>query len=326
MSKKRVFVTRNIPKIGIDILKKHFEVKVYSKDRVIPRQDLLKGVKWCDALLCLLTDKIDQEVIDANPNLKIISNYAVGFNNVDIKHASQKHIPVSNTPGIEISDAVAEHTIALMFSLAKRLHEAELFIREGKYIGWEPMLLLGSQLKGKILGIVGLGRIGTGVAERAGRGMGMDVLYYDVIRNKKFEKKYHAKFSAIKTILKTADVITLHVPLLPSTKHLIGRKEFALMKKTAILINTSRGPIINEKVLVKALKRKQIAGAGLDVFEYEPKIAAGLAKLNNTILTPHIASATVEAREAMAILAAKNIINVLQGKKPLALVNKDYNQ
>lgn len=321
--KAKVFVTRKIPESGIKLLQKECSVRMYSPDRPIPRKELLRGVKWCDALLCLLTDKIDQEIIDANPKLKVISNYAIGFDNIDVTYATQKKIPICNTPGKAIVEAVAEHTIALMFSVSKRICEADKFTKQGKYRGWEPMLLLGMELVGKTIGIVGLGRIGSGVAQRAKKGLGMKVIYYDVRRNDEFEKTYDAQFFSLPTLLKTADVITLHVPLLPTTRHLISSKELALMKRTAYLINTSRGPIVEEKALVKALRRKRIAGAGIDVYEFEPNLTPGLAKLSNAVLTPHIASATIEARSEMSVDAAKNILAILHGNKAPMTVNPE---
>jgi len=322
MPKPRVFITRRIPESGIKLLQKSCQVKIYPKDQVIPKKELLKEVKQCEALLCLLTDKIDQEIIGANPQLKIISNYAIGFNNIDIAYATMKGIPVTNTPGRAIVDAVAEHTIALMFAITKRICEADQFTRQGKYRGWEPQLLLGMELVGKTIGIVGLGRIGSGVAKRA-KAMGMKVIYSEVKRNQQFEKEFKAEYYTLPRLLKSAEVVSLHVPLLPTTKHLIGKKELALMKKTAYLINTSRGPVIDEKALVQALKKKQIAGAGFDVYEFEPKLTAGLTKLLNVVLTPHIASATIEARSEMSGDAAENILAVLQGKRPKMLLNKE---
>ncbi len=321
-TKPKVFVTRQIMDSGIRLLQKSCLVKVYPKDQIIPREEILKGVKWGDALLCLLTDKIDQEVIDANPNLKVISNYAIGFNNIDVRYATQKGIPVTNTPGRAIVDAVAEHTFALMLAVCRRIAEADRFIRAGKYHGWEPQLLMGMELVGKTIGIVGLGRIGSGVARRA-VALGMKVVYHDVKRNPWFEKEFTARYCSLSELLKTADLVSLHVPLLPTTHHLIGKKELSLMKKTAYLINTSRGPVVDEKALIQALKRKQIAGAGLDVYEFEPKLAAGLTKLDNVVLTPHTASATVEARSEMSLDAAENILAVLRGKKPPFLVNPE---
>jgi glyoxylate reductase len=321
--KQKVFVSRNIPGSAIPLLKKHFQVKVYPKEEKIPRKELLKGVKWCDALLSLLTEKVDKEVIDANPKLKVISNYAVGFNNVDVKYATSKKIPVCNTPSQQVNDAVAEHAITLMLSLAKRLHEDEIYVRKHKWKSWAPSLLLGQQVKGKTLGIVGLGRIGSGVAERASHGMGMDVIYSDLNRNKQFEKKYKAKKVPFNTLLKKADFVTLHVPLLKSTEHLISTKELKMMKKTAYIINTSRGPVIDEKALTTALKNKWIAGAGLDVHETEPSRNHSLHKMNNCILTPHVASATIEVREQMGRDAAESIIAILKGKKRKKTVNPE---
>ncbi len=321
MAKAKVFITRQIPDAGIKLLKKSCEVRVYPKDQIIPRKELLKGVTWCDALLSLLTDKIDKEVLDANPKLKIISNYAVGFDNIDVAYATSKGIPVTNTPGT-LEDAVAEHTFALLLAVTKRIVEADRFTRAGKYKNWEPMLFIGTQLKGKTLGIIGLGRIGSLVAEKA-VAMGVTVVYTDIKRNPEFETKFQAKFLSKESLLKTADFVSLHVPLLPSTRHLISSRELKTMKKTAYLVNTSRGPVVDEKALVTALRRKQIAGAAIDVYEFEPKLSAGLAKLNNVVLTPHIASATIEARQAMSRIAAENILAVLGGKKAITAVNKE---
>ena len=322
MPKPKIFVTRKIPESGIKLLQKSCHVKIYPKDQVIPKDELIKEVKQCDALLCLLTDKIDKEVIDANHKLKIISNYAIGFNNIDVAYATKKGIPVTNTPGKAIVDAVAEHTIALLFAITKRIVEADQFMRAGEYKTWEPLLLLGMELVGKTIGIVGLGRIGSGVAQRA-KAMGMKMVYYDVKRNADFEKEFSAHYLSLNDLLKSADVVSVHVPLLPTTKHLIGNKELSLMKKTAYLINTSRGQVIDEKALAQSLKHKKIAGAGLDVYEFEPKLTAGLTKLPNVVLTPHIASATIEARSEMSLDAAQNILAVLRGRKPKMLVNKE---
>ncbi|MBU0456637.1 MAG: D-glycerate dehydrogenase [Nanoarchaeota archaeon] len=320
--KPKIFITGKIPEKGLKFLQDSCQVKVYSKNQVISQKELIKGVKWCDALLCLLTDKINKKIVDVNPNLKIISNYAVGYNNIDIKYATKKGIPVTNTPGV-LTDAVAEHTFALLLAVARRISESDKLIRAGKCNDWEPMLLLGSQMKSKTLGVIGLGKIGAGVAERAHKSIGVNVLYHDIKRNSKFEREYKAKFVSLNDLLKKSDFITLHIPLLPSTKHLIGKKGLSMMKKTAYLINTSRGPVIDEEALVQALKRKQIAGAALDVFENEPKLSPGLAKLDNVVLTPHTASATVEARTAMSELATKNILAVLSGKKAEFTVNPE---
>ncbi|MBI3931667.1 MAG: D-glycerate dehydrogenase [Chloroflexi bacterium] len=320
--KPKVFITRKIPESGIALLREYCQVRVYPRDRVAPREELVKGVKWCHALLCLLTDSIDRELISAGPTLRVIANYAVGFDNIDIKAATERNIPVTNTPEV-LTDAVAEHTFALMMAIARRIPESDRFTRAGKYQGWEPMLLLGTELKGKTLGIIGPGRIGAGVAQRAATGMGMNILYFDVTRNLQFEKMYNAKFAKIDDILTKADFITIHVPLLPTTRHLIGAEQLQMMKPTAYLINTSRGPVIDEKALVKTLKKRGIAGAALDVYEFEPKLSAGLKRLDNVVLTPHTASGTYETRAAMSELAARNILDVLRGKTPQNLVNKE---
>lgn len=224
----------------------------------------------------------------------------------------------ANTPGV-LNGAVAEHAIALMFAVAKRIPEADRFTRAGKYKGWEPELLLGTELSGKTLGILGLGRIGAGVAKRA-KAMEMKVLYYDVKRNEAFEKELGASFASVEDLLAGSDVVSIHVPLLPSTRRLIDAKKLRMMRKGAILINTSRGPVIDEKALVAALKARRIGGAGLDVYENEPRLAPGLAKLQNAVLTPHTASATVETRDQMSRLAAQAIIDALAGKTPSNLV------
>ena len=316
MKKPTVFVTRNIPESGLTLLKKKYALTINKNDRVLTPAELLKGVKGKDALLCLLTDKIDNQFIKKNPQLKIIANYAVGFDNIDIASAKQHNIPVTNTPGV-LTDAVAEHTCALILSLSRRVVESDMFTRKGKYVGWAPLLFLGNALKGKVLGIVGGGRIGTAVAECMHKGFGMNIVYVDHKHNTFIEKNAHGKKVSLNTLLKKADIVSLHLPLLPTTHHFISKKEFSLMKPSTLLINTSRGAVVDEKALVTALKNKIITGAALDVFENEPSISSGLKTMSQVILTPHIASATVEAREAMSVIAAKNILAALSGKKLL---------
>ena len=301
---------------------KHFTVKVYNKNQAIPKNQLDKAAKWADALLTLLTEKIDHKFLTKHSHLKVIANYAVGYDNIDLVSATKNKIPITNTPGV-LTDAVAEHTIALMLALSRRIVEADNYSKSHKYKVWQPMLLMGSQMRGKTLGIIGSGRIGADVAQKCYHAFGMKIMYTDMHKNNSLEIETNAKKTSLAQICKHADFISLHVPLLKSTHHLIGKKELSLMKKNAYLINTARGPVIDEKALLKALKNKQIKGAALDVFEFEPKITKGLEKLPNVILTPHIASATIEAREMMATIAAKNICAVLKGKKALNLVNKD---
>jgi len=311
---EKVFVTTKIPDVGINLLKqKGYQVVVGSATRNLSRKEIIKKAKGFDALLCQLEDKIDGVVMDALlPNLKVISNYAVGLDNIDVKAARQRKIVVGNTPGV-LTETVAEHTVGLILCIAKRIVEADCFIRAGKYKGFEPDLLVGVELMGKTLGIVGHGRIGCRAAQILQKGFGMRVVYYD-IKGPGIHEVCGAKKSSLKALLKEADVVSLHVPLLSSTRHLIGEREFKIMKKTSYLINTARGSVVNEKALVQALRGKGegIAGAGLDVFEKEPKLAPGLAKLSNVVLTPHIGSASKEARSAMAELAAKNIIMALE--------------
>ena len=320
-----VFVTRKIATSGIEALKKKgYRIKIYSKDKKIPRKDLLRGVQGADAVLCLLTEKIDDEVFDAaGAQLKIIANYAVGFDNVDLEAAKKRNLIITNTPSDKVSEAVDEHTFTLLLALAHRVVEGDRYAKAENYHGWSPTLLTGTDVYQKTLGIIGAGRIGSLVARRAVTGFGMKLLYADMRKNPKLEKKFKAKRVSIPTLLKKSDFVSLHVPLLPATRHLISHKEFGMMKETAFLMNTSRGPVVHEKALLKAIKKKKIAGAALDVFECEPEIDCDLSdklalkKFPNIILTPHIASATIEAREAMSMVAAKNIIAVLSGKKPL---------
>lgn len=314
----KVFVTRQIPEAGINMLKaKGYEVVVFPEDRVMTRDELKEGVKGADAVLALLTDKIDAEILDtAGPQLKIVANYAVGFDNLKLDDFKAKNIYASNTPDV-LTNTVAEHAFGLILSVAQRITEGDRFTRAGKYHGWEPMMLLGNDLYKKTLGILGLGRIGSRVAHHGAKGFDMDIVYYDVKRNEEFEKEYNAKFMATpEELLKVADFVSVHVPLLPTTKHLIDAEKLKMMKPTAYLVNTSRGPVIDEVALVDALKNKVIKGAGLDVYENEPNLAPGLAELENVVLTPHTASATEETRAAMSEVAAKNIIATLEGQVP----------
>ena len=320
-----IYVTRRFADSGIKALQaKGYRVDVYPKDEMIPRKELLKKVKGVDALLSLLTDKIDEEVFAAaGPSLKIVANYAVGFDNIDLAAAKKRGIYITNTPHDKVNEAVAEHTFALIICLAHRIAEADRYSKAEKYTGWSPTLLIGSDLSGKTLGIVGAGRIGASAARRGVNGFGMKLVYSDVQKNPEIEKELGAKRVTFEKLLQTSDFVSLHVPLLPSTRHLISTKQLAMMKKSAFLINTARGPIVDEKALLRALETKKIAGAGLDVFECEPAIDCDirdnleLRSFPNAVLTPHIASATIEAREAMSMIAANNIIAVLSGKKPL---------
>lgn len=314
----KVVVTRRIPDVGIELLKDSgFEVVVSQKEGVLTRDELKEFVKGADAILSLLTDKIDAEILESvGPQLKIVANYAVGYDNLKLDDLKAKNIIATNTPGV-LTETVAEHTIGLLFAIAQNIPQADKFTREGKFVGWAPMLFLGTDVLGKTLGILGLGRIGLEIVKRLKDGFDMNIIYYDLHRNEQLEKEYGITFVSLEELMKNSDFLSIHVPLTPETKHLIGEKELRLMKKTAYLINTSRGAVIDEMALVKILQEKVIQGAGLDVYENEPKLSDGLIQLDNVILLPHIASASIGTRSKMAEMAAKNIIAVLGGQAPI---------
>lgn len=318
--KKKVFVTRRIPEAGLEMLKDKVELTINPHNRVLSREELLSCVRGKDGILSLLTDKIDAEVMNADPDLKIIANYAVGYDNIDIAEAAQRGIVVTNTPDV-LTETVADFTWALMLSASRRITEADNYTRSGQFVGWDPLLFLGYDVFGKTIGVIGFGRIGQAVARRA-QGFNMRVLYYDQIPPANQIDKLYTNVK-LDELLKESDFITLHVSLNKDTHHFIGAKEFAMMKPSACLINTARGPVVDEDALVKALKTKQIAGAALDVFEQEPKLALGLAALPNCVLAPHIASASLETRTKMATMAAGNLLAVLEGRAPLNPVNPD---
>ena len=318
--KHRIYVSRPIPEPGLELLRASCDVEVKPTDELVPREELLEKVKGRDALLCLLTEEIDAEVIKAGADLKIIANYAVGYNNIDVETATKSGIWVSNTPGV-LTNTTADMAWALMFAIGRRIAEADRFTRAGKYKGWSATMLLGGDIYGKTLGIIGVGRIGAAVAMRS-VGFNMRVLYADVRSNKELEREVGAEKVDMDTLLKESDFVSVHVPLMPETRRLIGRRSLAMMKPTAYLINTSRGPVIHEAALAEALKNGVIAGAGLDVYEYEPEINPDLFELDNVVLTPHTASGSVETRAKMAIMAAENVLAALAGKTPPNAVNR----
>ena len=314
----KIFVTRKIPNRGIEMLQSAgHEVVVSPHDRVLTPDELISGGQEADAVLTQLMDKITRDVLAAwKPSVRIVANYAVGYDNIDVPAAKELGIIITNTPDV-LTETVAEHAFALLLAIAHRVVEADKFMRAGKYIGWEPELLLGTDLSHKTLGIVGLGRIGSRVAHHGAKGFGMRVLYYDVKRNESFEKEMQAEFrETAEAVFQEADFISIHVPLLPTTRHLVNADLLRKMKPTAYLINTSRGPIVDEHALAEALRDKVIKGAALDVFENEPAIEPMLKDLDNLIVTPHIASATEETRQKMGEVAAQNIIAVLENKAP----------
>lgn len=315
MAKKKVFVTRVMSKESIDYLNEHFEVIVNKEDRTLSKEELIKNISEVDAIMCLLTDNIDKEVIGKAYNTKIIANCAVGYNNIDVEAAKIRGIKVTNTPDV-LTDTTADLTFALILGVARRIVEADNFARVGLFKEWGPNLFIGQEISNKTLGIIGAGRIGKAVAKRA-KGFNMNILYFKRNKDEDFEKETGAEYVDLDTLLKNSDFVSIHVPLTKETHHLIGKRELTLMKKTSVLINTSRGPVVDEEALVEALKFKKIWGAGLDVFEKEPQIHNGLKGLNNVIILPHIGSATIETRRKMAMMAAQNIVEVLYGREPI---------
>jgi glyoxylate reductase len=312
-----IFVTRKIPEVGLGWMRDGGHQVVVSEKNGVLTSDELKAElakRPYDGLVSLLTDQITLDLLDFAPSIKIVANYAVGYNNIDVDGLQKRGVVVTNTPGV-VTDSVAEYTTALVLSLVKRIAEADRFTRNGQYDGWAPELLLGSDLTNKTLGVIGAGRIGVGVVRRLVVGFGMRAIYHDVHQNDFLDKEIGAEFrNTVEDVLREADVVSLHVPLLPETKHLINAERLAMMKASSYLINTSRGPVIDEEALVSALKKGQIKGAALDVFEHEPTLTTGLSELENVILTPHIASASQETRNKMSELVAFNINEFFSGR------------
>src|SRR6056297_677992 len=322
MSKPLIYITSEIPEKGLEILKKEFKIKSNNSGKSLSKNELISEAKKADAILPLLSDEIDSKVMDELENLKVIANYAVGYNNIDVKAATKRNIIVTNTPDV-LTETTADLTWGLLLAVARRIVETDKILRNGKFEGWAPKLLLGNEVNHKTLGIIGLGRIGKAVAKRA-QGFNMKVLYNKRNRlDEKKEESLNVEYREFEKILKEADYISINTPLNESTYHLFSTKEFSLMKDDSILINTGRGPIINEKELVKALKNKESGGAGLDVYENEPEVEEGLLKFENVVLTPHIGSATYRARNKMAELAAKGAIAGYKRENVPNIVNKE---
>ncbi len=319
----KVFITREIPERGLSKIKEFFDVDLWTDEAPPPKSVIIERVKDVDALVPLLTDPIDAEVFDSAPKLRIVSQYAVGYDNIDLKEATKRGIYVTNTPGV-LTETVADFAFALMLAVARRVVEADKYVREGRWkVGWHPLMMIGSDVYERTLGIIGMGRIGSAVARRA-KGFGMKVLYYDAIRREDLEKELGVEYTDMDKLLEESDFVSLHVPLTPETYHLIGEEQLRKMKPTAFLINTSRGKVVDQKALYKALKEGWIAGAGLDVFEQEPIPPDDpLLQLNNVVLAPHAASASYETRSRMAEIVAENLIAFLNGKVPPTLVNKE---
>lgn len=319
--KQKVFISGIIPKIAYEMLSKEFDVTMHDDLRLLTKEEIIDGVKDKDALLSLLSDNIDADIINAAPNLKIVANYGAGFNNIDLDAASNRKIPVTNTPAVS-TNATAELTWGILLAVARRIVEGDKVTRSGNFTGWAPLYYLGTEVTGKTLGVIGMGNIGRAVAKRA-KGFEMRIVYYDKFRQSpEVEKELGLEFMSQEEVIKTADFLTLHTNYSPELKHMIGAKELAMMKPSAYLISAARGQMVDEAALLKALQDKTIAGAGMDVYEFEPEITPGLEKLDNVVLCPHLGNATVETRDAMAQIAARNIISVLKGDRPQTCVNK----
>jgi glyoxylate reductase len=320
--KPRVFLTRELPAKVLDYLKEHTEPEMNEDDRILTKGELIERIKGKDALLCNVTDKIDAEVMDSNSELKVIANYAVGYNNIDIAAATKRKIPVTNTPGV-LTEATADMAWSLLMAVSRRVVEGHKLVESRSWQGWAPMQMLGRDVSGTTLGIIGFGRIGQAVARRA-YGFRMNVLYWNRTRlDPHEEKQYGVKYCSLDELLGQSDFVSLHLAYTPETHHIIGERELAMMKPTAYLINTARGAHVDEEALVNALRTAKIAGAGLDVYENEPQLNEGLFNLDNVILAPHLGSATVTTRTQMGIMAANNLLSVFNGMVPPNIVNKE---
>lgn len=318
--KRKVFLTRLLPGPAMEELKTLFDLSYNPKDRQLNRQDIIKGVRGKDGLISMLSDPIDKTVINSCPSLKIIANYAVGYNNIDLGAATARKVFVTNTPGV-LSESTADLVWALILAVGRRLIEGDRLVRSGRWNGWAPTQLLGSDIYGKTLGIVGMGRIGKAVAKRA-RGFSMQVLYYNRTRlDPIIERELDAHSVSFEYLLANSDFLTLHVPLNTQTRHLIGKQELLRMKPNSYLINTSRGPVVNEMTLIEVLQKGRLAGAGLDVFEHEPRITTKLLRLKNVVVLPHIGTASVETRIRMGLIVAENLKAVFEGRVPPHQVN-----
>jgi glyoxylate reductase len=315
-----VFLTRTLPDPVMKEIRRHFRLRFNRHDRPLSQEEILRGARRADGLISMLSDRIDGEIINAAPHLRIIANYAVGYNNIDLNTARERGIFVTNTPGV-LTETTADLTWALILAVARRLPEGEQLARSGKWTGWAPTQLLGSDVFGKTLGIIGMGRIGQAVARRA-IGFEMRVVYHSRHRLPvRDEKRLRLSFLPLPDLLKESDFVSLHLPLTKESHHLIDRKALRLMKPTAFLINTARGPIVDEKALIDALRKKKIAGAGLDVFEEEPTLPQALRERKEAVLLPHLGSASLETRIRMGRIVLENLVAALTGKKPPNMVH-----
>ena len=322
MSKPKVLATHPLFESPRKLLEEHFEVEYWNHPDRPPRLEVLKRVAEKDALICLLTEKINDELLDAGPKLRIVANVAVGFDNIDVAACTRRKVVASNTPGV-LTETTADFAWTLLMAVARRLLEGDLLVRSGQWKGWNLDQLCGADVWGKTLGLLGFGRIGRGVARRAS-GFQMRVIYNDAVRAPvEVERELNVQFVERDQLIAEADFISVHVPLMPETRHLIGAPQLARMKRTAFLINTSRGPVVDEGALVAALETGQIAGAALDVYENEPQVHPGLVRRSNVVLAPHIASASVETRTKMATMAVENVIALFAGRRPPNALNPE---
>jgi glyoxylate reductase len=317
--KPKVFLTRQLPPAVMERLERETDLAWHREDRVATKAEVIAGMKGREALLCTILDRVDAELFDGCPGLKVVSNFGVGFNNIDVAAATARKIPVTNTPGV-LTDSTADMTFALLLAVARRLGEGERIIRAQQWEGWQPLQLLASDVTGATLGIIGFGRIGQAVARRASA-FGMRVIYWN--RSASGESVESATRVSFEEALRQSDFVSLHVAYSSETHHLLDEPQFALMKPTAFVINTSRGAVINETALVRALQAKLIAGAALDVFEREPQVAPGLAELENVVLAPHLGSATIGTRTKMGMIAVDNLLAVCEGRHPPNCVNPE---
>ncbi|MCF7906235.1 D-glycerate dehydrogenase [Candidatus Gracilibacteria bacterium] len=319
----KIYISQPIPENALKILRDGgLEVETNTDNRVLEKSELMQAIQGKDGLLSLLTDTVDAEVLSANPNLKIVSNYAVGYNNIDVQAATERNILVTNTPGV-LTETTADLAFALLMASARKLLEADKFTRAGKFHKWEPLGFLGQDIHGATLGIVGAGKIGTATARKGHKGFGMRILYFDPNENDYLNNELQATKVSLEELLQESDFVSLHVPLIEKTHHLIGAQELSLMKPTAYLINTARGPVVDEATLAEALQKGTIAGAGLDVYENEPDVHPDLLNLDNVILAPHIASASIHTRQEMARIAAENIVAFFEGEDIPSPVNPE---
>ena len=321
MAKPRVLATRPLFPAAQEILNADCEVDYWTKRERISKQELFRRIKDKEGLVCLLTEKVNEELLRAAPKLRIAANVAVGYDNITVADCTRRGVAATNTPGV-LDETTADFAWTLLMAVARRLGEGEQLARSGKWKGWDLDQLVGADVWGKTLGLVGFGRIGQAVARRAA-GFQMKVVYYDAVRAPlDIEKGFHAEYRDLNALLAEADFVSVHVPLLPETRGMFNAKTFSQMKPSAFLINTSRGPVVDEAALVQALKSKKIAGAALDVFEREPLIHAGL-KRPNVVLAPHIASASLETRTKMACMAAQNVVALFRGQRPPNILNPE---